>query len=935
MTIQVFGSQATVSFLNRAFSDTSPSNAIFKNQVAAVDAKGELAFANAFAVSWAGLSNAALSKQVLTNVGVLPSTEPSVQQLEGALADYFAAAGSKTKDPVTGEVTSDSRGTIVLQLAKILSGLEGTATGAQAVYNTAATAWNNEVLTAYSYSSNAANTVATTPTGSGTPAPVVTTFTLTKSADTITGTTGSDTIDGSVADSLTQFDNIDGGDGVDSLNVGVTVTSMPSGVSIKNVENITLNASGVFATPATLYSGVTNLAISAADNLTVADGGTATVNAVSAGGSVTVTGGKVVNATAPDTKTIIVAGTALTTVSVKGGSGGSIENTPTTGTGTTMTAVTLDAIKGIDIKGSAITNLTWKNQITSATATITNGTSTTLALNVDGVGYGASGVVLPTRDKVITGSKAATVTVNATGAKSAIDLEGGAVTTVTTVNLTGSAALDLGLTGTPTALTKIDGSAATGAITLATVPGSVATLNTGSGKDEVTLVGGNTIANVNLGAGDDIVFGGAITMTGTVDGGAGIDSVGVEMFAKAAGQFKNFELLEIGNISGVTSATMSSTMTGLTLSSSTTTAGNTVSVSGIPAAATLTVTNQKSAANLGESTLALKTNTSADAFTVNFAGTTPDTTPASLKGQAGTVNVNDIENLNIVSGGSTGNNIAVGDTSLQTLTVTGAKDLVVAFTAVEATKNIQKVGTTPTSSTDTVNGVKLIDGSAATGKVTIDASPLTFKATQTTTAAAGVAAATAGDIISSVANAGLTIKGGTNADTITGTMKGDTIIGGGGADSITGGLGADKITVSGNTSVINITSKDDNGVSKATVLTQPSVLTADYDIITGATAGTKIAIQSGSDITAVPAVDTAADTLMGKDSTVMFARGTYNASTGAFSFGAAGADTAMTYDVNTGISATADFHTVILVGYVPSATGTTAAYASNIATITL
>lgn len=148
MTIQVFDSQATVCYLNRAFNDSSPSNVIFEQQLSSAKNIGDTAFANKFGQSFSGLSNAELSKKVLTNMGVLPTTDISVAALESALTDYFTA------------FNTDIRGFIVLQLANLLANAEYS-TGSLSVYNAAAVAWNSEVSTSYMYSINTKNTTST------------------------------------------------------------------------------------------------------------------------------------------------------------------------------------------------------------------------------------------------------------------------------------------------------------------------------------------------------------------------------------------------------------------------------------------------------------------------------------------------------------------------------------------------------------------------------------------------------------------------------------------------------------------------------------------------------------------------------------------------------------------------------------------------------
>lgn len=930
MTIQVFDEAATVSYLNRAFNDTSPSNAIFLNQVASAknSAPTYAAFANAFGASFSGLSNADLSKKVLTNIGVLPTTDTSVAALEQALTDYFAAFGTKTTG-ANGQVTADTRGFIVLQLATILAGLEN-ATGNQAVYTAAANAWNAEVTASYTYSSNAANTNPSTANSLSSGQ----TFTLTAGADTFVGTANGDTFNApavtsgsSTVESLTAFDNLDGGDGVDTLNASLPTTgllSVPGGMTIKNIENVVLNATGVAGTaisvnPGASFPGTTNFTLN------------------NANGAITVTSGTAVNVSSGNatSQTVSVSGSALTNVSAKGGTI-TIDNTSAAGTtsiGTTMTAVTLESIgANAAVKGGAISNLTWKNQTGTFDVALTNATSTSLTLNVDGVGYNGSGSTIT--NTVTPGAAVTSLTVNATGAKSYPTIAN-STATIKTVTLTGSAELNL-TAALPTSITKIDGSASTGVIKLDTTGlTSATTISTGTGADTVTLVAATTSGTVALGAGNDKLLGTAtLTTPGTIDGGDGTDSVAVALLQNVAaaslGQFKNFEAIDIG--SGIVGTLDVSTLSGSTitnLTQSTPLAAAATVVAGLPANTGLTATSQittltttspaangLSALPVGTATLNLANAAGAsDAMTITFAGTGSDATK--LTTDAGTLTLNGIENVTLASGGTaTNNTVALVDNSLQTLTITGSVPL---YLSQLAATNGAAVGTS-----DTVNGVKLIDGSAATGKLYLDASALT-----------------------NIAKAGMTIKGGTAADTIVGTSKGDVIVAGGGADVVTGGGGADKITITGATSTLKITAAADSGSNNATA-TQTALLTGGLDIVTGAVAGTKIAIGGMGAANAagvLVSVDVAktsssnlATTLQGTDNAVTMVRGTYDAANGIFNYGASGADTALTYDYN-GVAAGTDqdFHTIILVGYTPSSTPATfsAATAAAIGTLTL
>ena len=142
MPQQVFGAAAAVSMLNRAFYNTSPSNAIFNNQVQQIGTteESQILFANQFAAGLANVPAQELVEQVLGNMGLLPNdalVEAGVEALEAYGPGMYGA--------------------VVLSFAKLMATLEN-ATGEQEIFRDAAAAWNQEVGQSYEYSSNPANT---------------------------------------------------------------------------------------------------------------------------------------------------------------------------------------------------------------------------------------------------------------------------------------------------------------------------------------------------------------------------------------------------------------------------------------------------------------------------------------------------------------------------------------------------------------------------------------------------------------------------------------------------------------------------------------------------------------------------------------------------------------------------------------------------------
>lgn len=620
------------------------------------------------------------------------------------------------------------------------------------------------------------------------------TFTLTTGIDGIVGGAGNDTINATQTATSTVLgglDKVDGGAGVDTLNIADTAVAaaaaftLPAGFSITNVEklNVTTNgnigdAAGPAAFDVSTVAGLTDFAGVAAgttlgSNVKAAD--TTNVSLTVAGNAAaTVAGGKAVTVVsgAAGTGATGVTGKGLTSVSVKGGGVVTVDNlensvAATTAKGTTLTAVTLDAVAGATaaVKGAALATVNLQNQKSALAVTVTNDTSTALAVNVNGVGYDSTGAGVAV--SVAAGSKAATLNVNATGTKSAVTLTGAAAKTV---NITGSAALDLAAIATAT---KIDGSAATGNLTLNTLNAVTVDVKTGSGKDKFTATTTNKIAvdagagddtvtlsgalvvgsTVNLGAGNDKLIGtvavlkaGAGITDSVVNGGDGVDTVSAALInAGNAALFTNFEGLSLNSTTGLDAALLTgSTLTALSIDSVTTSA----LYQNLSVAQVLDVSyvgNNSAFTN----TLSFKDATgTADTFAIKFSAdnSAAVSAPTAANVLAGTIAAAGIENFTIESAGAKAwNSLALTGANAKTVAITGASNLDLTFAS---------FGTSGATT-----GVSSIDGSAATGKLSINVG--------------GVAAAAAG----------LTVKGGSAADTLTTSTFATTLTGGAGADT--------------------------------------------------------------------------------------------------------------------------------------------------------
>ena len=622
------------------------------------------------------------------------------------------------------------------------------------------------------------------------------TFTLTTGIDTFIGGGGDDIFNATESEghsTLTALDKLDGGAGEDTLNIVQTaaVDTTAAGATVTSMEKVNITSSGAVKTDTTTWgTKALNITATGAVDATVAD--TTDVTATTSGANTaTILGGKAVSVTGGTGATSIT-GDGLTTVSVKGGGAVTIDNTlnAVSSKGTTMTSVILDGVNADSaIKGQGLTDVTVKGATTDKyTVTITNDKADhALTVNVDGTGYDAAGAEKQT---TVADASATAITVNASGDKSSLALTGS--TAAKSLNITGDAALTLKASDLA-ALTTIDGSAATGDLTLGALNATTVNVNTGSGDDTFSIMATAKVA-VDAGAGDDTVtLGAAIaagstikmgegddtikvdtapltTEVGSIDGGAGdndklifTDTTYVTDLAHGA-VFTGFEVLEL---SASTDKIFDTSLIAGIKSYGVGTSSANVTLSNILNNATTTVTgNVDDEKSL---TVALAVDTQNDTHTVVFDnGSSTAAAGVKLGGSSGGgLTVNLIEHLNFVSDGNanSANTIASlnADAYLKDITITGDQDFTIAKLANAVTTELT------------------INGSAATGILSIDAS---------------VAGSTAA----------ININGGSANDTIKGGVHGGVINGGAGADTIMLGAGAD--TVVGIDTIANFATAD-------------------------------------------------------------------------------------------------------------------------------
>ena len=410
----------------------------------------------------------------------------------------------------------------------------------------------------------------------------------------------------------------------------------------------------------------------------------------------------------------------------------------------------------------------------------------------------------------------------------------------TSISMTNTGAVDLGdLSASGTAkVASLNASGATGAVTaiIGSTPLQGLAFTGGAGNDSLTLKSSANFApnatsaattTVNLGAGNDKLLNDGTTVhtiTGvTFNGGDGVDTVSASLLnAGNAAQFVGFEQLGLDVQSGTFDVSLLAGATGLYMTNNPANT-DTVTYSGLTTAQGLTIGESQTtgASVVLDFGTAVKTTSVTDSYTVTFAGVQ---SVADINGQtagaisattihSGILDVSGIETVNVVSGGTglVANTVVLKDVVSTTggaraLVMTGDKALTVSFNTAFGVAGIST----------TANGVASIDASAMTGALTIDT--------------ANVA----------TAYAGLSIKGGSGADSITMSAQSS----GNGRVTVDAGAGDDTIiTSTASSTLIGGAGKDNFNVALAVVAsTGTNVITTINDL----SAGDKITLASAT-----------------------------------------------------------------------------------------
>ncbi|WP_353213357.1 hypothetical protein [Rhodovarius sp.] len=745
--------------------------------------------------------------------------------------------------------------------------------------------------------------------------------------DTVTGTANNDTIYGiSDINTLTQLDTIDGNSGFDTLNVTANTAITSNNVTVKNIEAAVLTTASDIDVDTTAWTGLEALTVTsvAVNNPAhIAAAATTVVNVTNLSNQILRIDGGGGAMFASSDGPVDIGGqpiaNAITSATISTPNGGSVNDNsgPAATYGKTLTQVSINGQRGqgtFALTGDAISAVNMANNAGDLTISAAAGTrslalglnnvtggeyydATTTAVTLTSTGTANTLVrLLPDAAETVTLSGDTPLTLNYTSFSAATDLtvNNSALVTITdyhttnslaSVTITGSGGFTADLSGQGAQLTKIDASAS-------------------SGTNTVTI---NTTEAYLGGSGLDIVTARAAP-TATVDGGAGANDIFVlDAPAFSLANVANFESLRLGeNATGTYSANGFSHLIEGKL------AGN-VTWNNVAAGTDLTFV-----ANVGMATFYnLATDTSADLLNI--------TLKSSMSVDAGPVLTSPIETINIalVDTDTTKqvNAITISDAALKSMTITGNAGLTLInpFTTVissldaSAVTNTQGTAASGLSWTTGALTVASVTKGTSTGGDVINAAAAL--ASVSITAYAGTNTITGSSTIAS------TLTGGSGNDTINGGSGKDTIIGGGGSDVITAGAGADSITLSGSSSQI-VQSAGHSGAN-TTASGVVSELTGTFDIIRGIAAGDTLKVTGA---TALRDLTLTASNLAGRDDYASFARGTYDAAAGTFTYAANGADTALTYDTS---NVTALYETIILVDYVTASTTTSAIIGSD------
>lgn len=528
------------------------------------------------------------------------------------------------------------------------------------------------------------------------------TFTLTQGIDAFEGGDGNDTFNavsinpatGNAATTLTAFDELDGGAGTDTLNVfvaaGINTAQNGTVESIEVVNAVSEDGTTLAAADASKYQGVeqfwqinaatavTNLAASATAGLRNVDTTAAAASVTGAAGASSVS-------------------VALDGLKGEVGAGDNVARLNVAGSNTVNVSGTL-AQKAVNTTAASLA-LDATATAAGGTLEINSGVRTTLTATKNGAGTAKDITAIDASGSAGNITYDGTVASQAANARAITTGAGSDTLTIATA------------TNKATAVNaSVDSGAGKDTVTINTSGDGTTTVDTGAGNDTASLMARSSgVLTINLGDGDDSISaaGGAVNAGDVVDGGAGIDSLMLNMVGAAnIGAFKNFEIFDakdLGKALDIDILTQNNTVTELTASGDVLAGSSLINIGAgvgfratddMGAANALTLT-QKTAGALSlaldadsSSTGAANNNelnvvaSNATSLTVNFESDSGFTGGANT--QTATINSQAATSVTVNSGGANASNVlALNDanTKLTSMTITGDSDLSLAGTA--------------------------------------------------------------------------------------------------------------------------------------------------------------------------------------------------------------------------------------------------------------
>lgn len=645
-------------------------------------------------------------------------------------------------------------------------------------------------------------------------------------------------------------------------SVNVTATSSSTGTT--SIGGTTAPTGAITVSNTTTGNGVTAGAINVKGGATVAitQAHTNAVNTTNVNAAVTVIGTAnttavtVTNAAAA-TASATVAGVTANTVSITDVNSGS-----TTLAGT-ITSATISNFTSASIADNALTtlNLTGgSGNIIIDNSGLTTATNKTLGLTLNGqTGGTLDDADIYTTLNVNTTGAASTLANITFGGATALTVAGtkgltltstAGLTALQTVTVTGSAGITANLSAAT--VTAVDTSGTTGSSTV-TVDATKATFTGGAGVDKVTTSAVAPTKAISLGDGDDFLTlaGGTTTVTGTITGGNGTDTLSMAAAdaATASGsatfatKVSGFERLIL---TGATNQTVDLAVLG-NYNHVTTSGGNGLSLNAMPSGGTLVLTGAGTAYTVGVTNAAIgsadvlnvsltdgstagvafastgitATAVESIAITVADTQTTPSgtfndsltllgnsATSITISGNAGlTLTATDtaattVDASGITLGGFTWTSGALAAANTVKGSVSGTNTVDLTASVAAATTYTGGTGIDNLTITNAKNNVINLGGGTTTNSVAGSASG-NNTVTSTSTAADTVTLG-AGNNTVSLGNGANVFTATSGNNTFTGGTGVDTVTVGGGVNSLTLGTGADSVSITAPSASVNV-----------------------------------------------------------------------------------------------------------------------------------